>query len=501
MPISVLKIPLGAALCGSTKRLHKDLMQISTRLNVSRNGVLWSWMQWCKTNSYAPMTQLDCAGQPKPSFLGRPKFQSAPMPARMPVDRVIKCRSCKATGQKEGQPCRSCDGIGHKSHINGQQWLYERAREITPEIGTGILSYMTQDEWKNLSAKVPFGQGGISSLRWQSYLLHEAQLPNARGLHIPIGQGWATIVYNGAASRDVQKNLLHFGKSGCVLIASLFSGESGRQDKVMVVRLNVGSMNPGHRAIIGRVARGEWPMAGSKLVWHAQDKNPAWHFHLSYEQPEVEMRLDKERSAVLFGTPRENRPFRLECTEFGRPSGNVRTLLKRYTHLENKRQYLTGSYRDSAARRSHGRQRIYKELKPLTRKLGNLMAELIRDVAADAVAFCVRNNCGTLQYQEPSLSQRQWSWFANHDLDFNWTKLQLTLEHSCQKAGINYVVGSERRCADADAKNDSNPQTQATKGIAANEITSVLERHKARSPEATKVVARSQLTKPATVTA
>lgn len=394
---AVLRLRLGACLTAPTKRMIADLHAVTARCNVARNAMARAWQRWREDNpDWKPGVGVS-------KKTGREYVKNEPMP--------------KKIGDGD-------DGI------SGSTYLYRRARLVVPEVSSTVISMCAQEVYSRLAANMPWNHGGQAKYRWQAIEGNEVNLETYRGLAIPIHNRDAAFCYCGDASRDIKDpRIAEMGKSSAVLRFGLFSQLSGREHTDYICRVEVRQLSQGNRRLLQHIARRKWKLCDSKLVW-----DDGWYFNLTYDQPLRDYGLNKKNVATLtLCGAEESQPLRVGCGH-ARPwdLGHARTMEAENNRLDQRRKAL----RHEHGTNGHGRGRVERYIKPITRGLRFLMKRFQENLVREVLKYCLRNDCGSIHYREPTMPLREKSWFAKRKLPFDWTGFLARLGHKCKLHGI-----------------------------------------------------------------
>lgn len=404
----IIEIKLGACLTGPTKRMLEDLKEVANDLNRARNGMIRNWVRFREDHpNWVPEQAVDKNGNPKVNQKGEPVLENA--------------------------------GVS-KAMSNA---MYHAGRGAARRVGASLVASATQDVAAWLKGNTPYNHWGDAKYRWQQLLWNEGQAPSYRGISIPVPNNISCICWNGESSRELSKGIMQrvnaTGKSSCVLFFTLFSRESGREQKNCICRLEVRQMSKGHRRLIQRICRREWKLLDSKIVF----KNDAWYFQLTYDQPIKDHGLNKDNVATLVPClPDEPHPFALEFPDgrrwyFGR--GDV--FAAEYHRIHERRKHLRVRYRyQGSGSKGHGRKRFYYKLLPYSRSAKDLGERIVKMSVADIIKACVKNDCGKIVYREPTKPLRQKCWFSKRNIPFDWTRLASQLTNKTTLHSLEYEV-------------------------------------------------------------
>lgn len=426
----VLRLKLGACLNAPTRRLHEDLMEVARKLNRARNAMARAWQRWHEDN---------------------PGNGDILFP--------------------DAEPCRHSSGDPTKPVTLGT-WLYHAGRRECPELAACVMTQASQEIMGHLTAEMPYNHEGTARYRWQAVLRHEVNLETARGLVIPWDKAAAGLasdglVYaiNGAKRPGVVGELMKRSKSASVAAVPIWGTEADREQRTLYVRIATGPMGAGNRRNLRNLLIGAagWQIGNSKLVF--KPSNPGsrsrrrdggegeWFLHLSYMLP-ADTPLERSREARLTVAPSEEEsPFFVCCQDHpgGWKVGHGKLLRGTFGRLNQRRDNMRQDYcTTSHGRRGHGRERFFGPITGTTIQVRHLVNRVACQAAAEAVAYCRRNNCGVLRYMEPPPgAARDRSWFASAPKDqcrvqWDWTLFGDRLAHICKRRGVELLVGEDK---------------------------------------------------------
>lgn len=325
--------------------------------------------------------------------------------------------------------------------------IYRNLCDTYPSVATSIVACCMTRELKALSAKVPKNHAGRAKRQWQAILWNEVNPRNARPGIIPLHNQTIRICYDGDMTGPQRgplgSQLAEFGSSSAVIALQLFSHASGKPTNDFC-RLEARQLPAGKRKILRRLARGEWQARDSMLVF--KEKEQAWFFQLAYKQPIESLGLDPSRVAMLrLEDKAGEQPFILTLGDDA-PTWHLgfRILEREYNNIEGHRKNLRRKYRVAGSgRKGHGRARIEYRIRKVTHKGHDLMERFTDHVIADVLKFCIRHDCGTVDYEEPSLAARRRTWFAQRHIPYDWTNLLSKLSQKCTRHQLQLLVNGE----------------------------------------------------------
>lgn len=451
--VGIIKLRLGACLTGPTRRMVADLDRASELCGLIKTAMVRAWERWREDHPEWTPEPVMKDDAPVLDRNGQPILRNYPLPAKMPVDRQVRCRSCKSSGRKDGLPCERCRGIGYVKHVSGATWLGELATHEYPGLAAKIVSTLGQDVYSDLCDKMPYNHAGQAKYRWQGPLMNEAHRACYRWQPIPVPCQDSALAYVGFLSTKlspgVAARVAACGKSSAVIRFPLWSRESGRDELACIARVEVRQLTAGNRRLLRRIAIGEWPLCDSTLVYHGdrddrkrKRSGDGWYLHLVYRQPAKDLGLDATKPATLSLLPADaTHPMQIAaegCKTW--TLGSAKVLLAQLDRLDMRRQANRLKYRQADQLRGRGRRPFYQRMRPLTRASQNLLGMFTKNLVAEVIKYCERNDCGQLIYREPGLMLRQKDWFAEHWTNFDWTDFLSRLQHKCTELGVELVV-------------------------------------------------------------
>ena len=425
--IGLLRLKLGACMTGPTKRLAEDLHAVARLCNRARNAMARAWLRWREDNpDWQAPPALDTAGKPKLRRDGEPILLCPAHPITLP------------------HPTEGHD-------ITFRTWLYHAGRKAVPELAGNLVSLCAGEVLSRLTAAMPYNHQGQARRRWEAVLGNEVNLDSYRSLSIPVPNNSSGIRYTDAGrdaklSAAVRQRLLTAGSSSCAIAFPLWSGSSGRTWTCPIVRLEVRQLSRGNRHVVRKVASGQWKFSDSELVF-IEDKG--WFFHLTYQQPTADLGLDKSRVAVLSAAdPKGLHPFTLTDGSKTWQVGHGPLLKSAFGRLDARRRAMRQDYGVAGSgRRGHCHQRNERDKRPITRHVRHLGNRIVAQAAAEVVKFCLRFDCGTVEYREPAPQARRHTWFGKADVQWDWTLFAAKLKHQLARRGIVLRAGDARATA------------------------------------------------------
>lgn len=392
---AMIRLPIGACLTAPTKRLEKDMHQVSLDANRAINQALQLWLVYHHQN-------------PQQREPGEKGYTHA---NRMPSELGRMMR------QKEA--------------------------EVAPHLSAGMLSQYFRSADKALSSRTPWDHPGIADYMWQAILLGETSMWTRRSTEIQFRAQELAVCWDGEItggstikSSGVRKAMLDYGKSSCVIRIPLFSRNSGRGLIAHVARVKVSKLSTGHKNVLKKIVSGEWKMGGSKIV----EKNGKWQMYLSYRRPVEPLNLDVKRKAILRPGPVKGRhPFQVVL-----PDGSTQGIgfgipvIETYKRQQIRKKELGFRYKGGGAGKGRGRKHARRHVEG-GRTFGNMQAHFRRLLTDKLIEILIENNCGTLEYREPTMYVREVDWWhSKGKVPFAWTLFLNDLKRVALKNGIKF---------------------------------------------------------------
>jgi hypothetical protein len=444
----LIRLKLGACRTGPTKRLAADLHAAARLCNVARNAMSRAWLRWREDHpGWQAPPALNDDGTPKLTRGGAPVPVCPAYPLFVTrAGEPGEFRQYEVPGRRRKE-WRRADGT---RGVSFSTYLYHAGRAAAPALSPELVSMCSREVVARLRAAMPYNHEGEARQRWQAVLWHEANLDTSRSLSIPVPNNKAAVCYAGewggrpsALARAARDRLGLFGASGCAAAFPLFAATAGRAWPAPVASLVVRPHTPGNRAVVRRVARGEWPMADSKLAY---DERRGWSLHLSYRRPGESLpESGSPGVATLAAEAEGDYPFTVSgASEKPWRVGHGPLLARVFNRLDRRRRDMREDYGTAGpGRRGHGRSRNERDIRPVTRQVQHLVNRVQAQAAAEVVRYCERYQCGTLVWREPHIARRGSLWFAKNKVQWNWTGFGQRLEHQCQRAGIRVIDREE----------------------------------------------------------
>lgn len=404
MPTGILKLKLGAADGMSRKKLRQWLADCCRQTNNARIAMQWKWMEWRKSHpDWQPGQRVDRSGQPKVSKDGKP---------------LLEHQSCSQELAK---------------------LMYAYGREVSPKVNSKVLSQAWTDILQRLKSNTPYTHRGKARFVWQAILSHELPLSNFAALSMPVPGQDSCLFYRGHHSRKLSPGIVdrieRYAGHSAVLRFPVWSAASGHRRNDIICRVQIGKMSCGHRKLLAKIAAGEIKFSDSEIV----ERGGKWFLHLCYSMPTTDHGLDPERQAVL--TMGRDRMFCLTFPDGRRWNiGDDRPVIRECERITLRRKTIR--YRSRNNPSGHGKQRFYSKVRPFARRFLDMQDEYRNQLLADLVKACIKNNCGSLLYREPSKPLREKSTLAIKGVPFNWSEFLPMLKFKCE---LNHIsLNTER---------------------------------------------------------
>lgn len=328
--------------------------------------------------------------------------------------------------------------------------LYHAGCAVAPQLAANIIAMVSQGMMSNVNKRVPFGHNGTARRVWQAILGNEMSRPCFRQNEI-----------------SLPNNSMEFklSDSGYTVTFPLWSKAAGRKHSRHTCRLESKHLTKGYKSVLLKIAAGEWKLCDSALHWHepkSRGKKGHWAIHLCYQRPQEKLtNLDPKQVAVLslMGKDAE-KPFEISTPGVFKPwkLGDVKVYLNELSRLETRRLEMRHRHRDkSSGRRGHGRKRVEGAIRPVTRKIKNLMGRFQWRMVSEIVRFCAQYGCGVVEFSEPSMGKRANCWFSVGGRQWDWTGFLSRLKHKLWLNGIEIRESQGGEQNPGDRSQDGSP--------------------------------------------
>lgn len=328
--------------------------------------------------------------------------------------------------------------------------MYYYGRAASPNINSTLISACRKQVIKDFKAHVAYNHPARKRYRykWQAIRGFELSRQCFTKDDVPVLTQDARIVLNGMGTGKCSGELLDRGKSSCILWAPLFSRVAGFEQKGIIARLGLRTLDAGHggdkeegrRKVVERICRGEWEMCQSRLVF----RDDKWFLRLSYKRPAINHWLNVDNVAtVVPGIGKDSKwPFWIIFPDgstlglgFGKP------YKAEWERLSIRRKSIRRRHRDGLGK-GHGKGGFYKHIKPYERAGRDMQDRFVKTAMAFLVKQLIANDCGSLMYREPTMPAREHTWFAKNSLPMNWTEFESFMRW---KAELNTIAYEKER--------------------------------------------------------
>ncbi len=318
------------------------------------------------------------------------------------------------------------------------QWnksFYHAARAVAPELNSKIISACMKHVRESLTTKIAWNSESRLGYRWKAVLAYEQRAPWWRNGIIPVQCQDARISYQGMPNRKggFKVRDLESAKHNALFRLPLLSHNSGARDLGIVCLLRIGDLSKGHREIIRKICdpgESTWLMKDSLLVHKDND----WILRLNYALPDQV--LDSDR--VLTVKPNSvdaGNVLRMFYPDGGwRDFGDGNLYVAEFHRLGDRKKILNRKQRIRPP--GHGKQRIYDDRRPITRRQQHITDSVIKNIVSDIHRAAVKHDCGAVLYREPSLGLRKFDWFAKRRVTFPWDDFRSRLQAKLDLSGI-----------------------------------------------------------------
>ncbi len=403
-----LKLPLGASLSCSSKRMAADLLNVLEHCRIAQNAMIHAFMRYhWEHPGYCPPPVIGKKGQFKDKQIvlrGIPMVQNDPFPR----EKIVISRFNDKTGKLDGE-------VGE---IGADTYLYHHGRAAVPTLGSDIVTACSNSVMSQLKTNMPYNHKGKTLYVWDAILKAERGFSVEHSNNIPLPS-------------DCK---LELSNDQYVLSVQLFS--KGMRQKPLLVSIEAGKFPDKLRKLVLAICRGENGVKQnqSELVYHESDKK--WYLHLVYTLPRTQSKNDPNKVAVLETLfPKSRHALKVSFGSGYKFCGWAPQLKASQAQQSAKRTNI----RRQQTRRGHGRAKIYDKMKCTTYASRNAVNNYVKQTVADVIRFCENNDCGSIQYFEPQKGTRKFAWFAVNNTDFPWSEFKKKLVDKCNIAGIKLL--------------------------------------------------------------
>jgi len=395
MPIGIVSVKLGAFVGMPSRRGYAALEQGRRDCCKARNAAIEHWLLWRRQHP-----------QWKPGDL-----YNAP-PAK--INRKAK---------PNGKPPKDSP-LGPRLFLSRE--LYAAATTAAPNVAGALASSCVQEVTKRLKANTPYDHDGSARWIWQAILAHEVSVPTWRKGRVPMPARSARLEYD---------------DDHCTLRFPLLSKASGYSTLSPTVRLHAKDLSRGNRRLLRQLADGSRKMLDSAIC----EKAGKWYARLCYEVPVAACGFATDRVMTLWPSmPEGKRPLRLTWVDIegGKRSwdlGDGLPLVAEYRRLIARNRAIRYRSRDGCGR-GHGKERVYRVLRPITRAVRDTFDRFHKQTIARLIRATLEAECGALVYREPTKPVRERTWFAAQDVPFGWAEFEARLQFKAKSAGLEYNV-------------------------------------------------------------
>lgn len=403
----VIEFDIAGCLNMPRKRLFRLLDDVAYHCMLARNAVVQHWLRWRWENpDWKPAQARIRNGSPKVDKASKPVME---------------------------HPSMSQDCGNSLNHL---------ARDCGRHVSAAVMSGVSSSVKEDLQARMPYNHPGKKRFRWAAVLAYECAPPSFRDQCIYVPTNASVLVYDGKANRQLSPGIMEsmqiIGAHHCILRVPLLSKESGCKVKEAVLQIQFGKetdgRTDGRRRVLRRIVDGVFHLCDSQLI----KKNGVWKIQLCYGVEAEAGKLDKTRVATLISCGKDaRRPFKLvwpDGTEWG--IGDGVPLVAEYKYLAQKSKAIRYRFKHGLGK-GHGRLNFFRKLDDLP-EYRDMNKRFVAMMMADILASCQKQNCGTLFYREPTMPQREASWFANDGVPFNWTNFEALLKFKCGQWSLDY---------------------------------------------------------------
>lgn len=317
--------------------------------------------------------------------------------------------------------------------------MYRAGTLAAPMLNTKIVSAASKHVRESLRTKIAWNSESRAGYRWKAVLAYEQRAPWWRHGIIPVCCQDARISYLGMPNRKggFKARDLESARHHALFLLPLLSRKSGAKELRVVCLLRIGDLSKGKREIIRKVCdptEESWRMIDSLLV----EQDGAWILRLNYSLPDQVL----DNDCVLTIKPTQvddGNVLRMSFPDGGwRNFGDGNLYVAEFIRLKDRKDIL--NRKQKIAPPGHGKQRIYHDRRPITRRQQHITDNVMKNTIADIHRAAIRHNCGTVLYREPSIGLRKFDWFAKRHVTFPWDDLRARLKAKLELSGIKLDV-------------------------------------------------------------
>lgn len=295
--------------------------------------------------------------------------------------------------------------------------LYHAVTAAVPELDTQVASLIASAINTLLSAKLDWrrgaGEDGKRPRRRDAILRYEDRPPFWSGLEIPVRSKTAKLVYGPRTYLDILP----------------IRGERLQLD------ILTDKMPPKLKKVLLSVANGEAKFADSRICL----KGDKWYWMLPVANETLERCQDRvlELSPIIPVGENELKPWPFLAT-FGRSRwhiGDGRYYEAQMSRLWRILKEIGYQYRNRDGT-GHGRKKFDRAMMLRRKQMADVASEFRRKTIVSVLDQCDRWGCGLIQYREPTLPVRDKCWFAEHGVDWDWTRFLGDLKNAAARKGI-----------------------------------------------------------------
>lgn len=385
---TIIRLPLVRPVGCKEEVAFGELSELARQCDQARNSMLRFWLRWREDHpEWSPDAKIDKAGKPR----------------------------TKKTGEiiRANLPAPSVDGVTFGTA------MYRHGASVYPMIGRQCVSMLSQEVWARLRQRAAWKPGLRAFSTWEAILLNEQSVPSYRQGKIPmhyrsIKMSWAD----------------------CLLVE--FQAWSKQQETTRLqFECKVANLPGRLKKLLDQCVQREVAHCCSHVIRGKR----FWEMHLVIMQADKSSECDPARVLLLEACgPDEPRPFQLVLPD-GEvvPIGSGIPLVREHERLTLRRKAIRTSGRLGATKGGHGMRRIMRAVTSEARRYGGVQSAFARQLADIVYSVAVRTKCGTVQYQEPSVRERDGLWFARRDTPFNWTMQLDRLVGKLKRRGITLL--------------------------------------------------------------
>lgn len=332
-------------------------------------------------------------------------------------DWLLRQRGKSETAkQSKESPRKPGQSLGESTKI------YHGISAVVPELGSDVVASIAKGIWSNLGAKLDWRRrDGKPKKRMDAIVAYEDRPPWFTGTEIPVANKYAKVELG---------DELHLTVNNLV-----------KPYEPLRLQLSLKGVPPSIKKRIRRVLSGELKFSDSRLL--KKGEKWIWFWPISEEKPGV----FSDRELIL--TPQFNeaktrqsdKPF-FTTSPDGRIwwLGDGRMIVAVTLRLIGLRKAIGYLKKNGLMASGHGRGKVDIAIRKRRTQERHMRHEFRHKLINDIIKQCIRHQCGTIIYREPTGPAKDKCWFERIELDFDWTSFLGDLKNSAARRGIAVTV-------------------------------------------------------------